>query len=101
MNRRIKNKLKKKAFGSMLQFGPYPHNLIPAAKTYREIKSKRKRIHESVVWIRHVTFQCKGYDAQLKDARRLRREYAKAFDEKLKRLIHNRTRGEMRNELSN
>lgn len=85
MNRRIKKKLKKKAFESMLKFGPYPHMLIPAAKTYREIKLKRRRIHESVVWMRHVTFQYKGYNAQLKDCRRLRREYAKAFDEKLKR----------------
>ena len=98
MNRCIKKKLKKKAFGSMLQFGPYPHNLIPAAKTYREIKLKRKRIHESIVHIRHITYQDKGYCVQLRNARILRRKYAKAFDEKLKRLIHNRTRGEMRNE---
>lgn len=85
MNRRIKKKLNKKLSKAMLQFSPYSHNLIPTAKTYRGIKMQRKRIHESVVWMRHVTFQYKGYDAQLKDARRLRREYAKAFDEKLKR----------------
>lgn len=98
MNHRIKKKLKKKASKSMIQFGPYPHNLIPAKKTYREIKLKRKKIHDAVERLRHLTCQYKGYDAQLKDARRLRREYAKAFNKKLKRLIHNRTRGEVRNE---
>ena len=85
MNKRIKKKLEKKAAMSMMQFDPYLHKFVPVAKTYRGIKSERRKVHNSIVWMRHVTFQYKGYDAQLKDSRRFRREYAKAFDEKLKR----------------
>lgn len=92
MNRRIKKKLKKKAFGSMLQFDPNLHMLIPVAKTYSEIKLKRKRIHESIVRIRHITYQDKGYAVKLRDARRLRREYSRVFNEKLKRLMSSRDR---------
>ena len=92
MNHRIKKKLKKKVSKSMLQFDPYRHKMVPVAKTYREIKLERKKIHDSIVWLRHVTFQYKGYDAQLKDSRRFRREYAKAFDEKMKRHVSSRDR---------
>lgn len=84
MNRRIKKKLKKKASNSMIAFHPFRHEMVPVAKTYRGIKLERKKVHNACVWLRHVTYQNDGYDAQLKHKRRFRREYAKAFDEKLK-----------------
>ena len=74
MNHRIKKKLKKKASKSMIQFGPYPHNLIPAKKTYREIKLKRKYFHKVLINCRHVTHKLIGYSYQLRTCRRSRKD---------------------------
>lgn len=98
MNRRIKKKLEKKASKSMIKFDAFRLEMVPSAKTYREIKLERKKIHDSIVRLRHLTYQYKGYDAQLKDNRRLNRKYAKAFNEKLKRLMHHPVRGDCMNE---
>lgn len=85
MNRRIKKKLEKKVAMSMMEFHPFRHEWVSISKTYRGIKSERKKVHNAVIWLRHVTHQNEGYNAQLKRNRRFRRDYAKAFNEKLKR----------------
>ena len=83
MNRRIKKKIETKISKSMFQFDSLGH-FVPTANTYREIKSEHKKNHDVSIWLRHMTSQYKGYDAQLKDCRRFRRKYGKAFNEKMK-----------------
>ncbi len=84
MNRRIKKKLKTKVSKSMFQFDPHRHEMVPTAKTYHGIKLERKKVHDAIVWLRHVTYHNDGYSYQLQNKRKLRKGYTKAFNEKMK-----------------
>ena len=83
MNRRIKKKIQTKISKSMFQFDSLQH-VVPTANTYREIKSEHKKVHDVIVWLRHVTYQNDGYSYQLQNKRKLRKGYTKAFNEKMK-----------------
>ena len=83
MNRRIKKKIETKISKSMFQFDSLGH-FVPTANTYREIKSEHKKVHNAIVWLRHVTYQNDGYSYQLQNKRKLRKGYTKAFNEKMK-----------------
>lgn len=80
MNRRIKKKIKKRLQSCIIpQFDINKRKFCPISKTYREIKNERKKIHEALIYYRHIEYQLKGYSYQLCAIRRLRKDWKRTW----------------------